>query len=116
MAAPIVMKRVALPTPCRLARDLWPLRTSLEISYNVLSSTERESLGWKRSRRAIEPSDPRDIHAIGPSLALRTVRDGFLTLMTRHSIVSVTAAARADARGGKQDATMARLCSDEVVV
>src|SRR5713101_1707991 len=30
--------------PCRLARDLWPLRTSLEISNNVFSSTEREPL------------------------------------------------------------------------
>jgi hypothetical protein len=29
-----------------IGRDLWPLRTSLEISKNVFSSTEREPLGW----------------------------------------------------------------------
>lgn len=101
--------------PGRLARDLWPLRTFLEISNIVFSSTEREPLGWSCSLRAIGPSYPRDVHAIGPSLALGALRDGFLTLMTRHSIVSVTAAARADARGGTQDATMARWCSEEVV-
>jgi hypothetical protein len=41
-----------------------------------------------------------------PSVALEAVRDGLLTLTTLHSIVVSTASARADARGGKKDATM----------
>ena len=52
----------------------------------------------------------------GPSVALGAVRDGLWTLTTLHSIVVATALARADVRGEKQDATMARCCKDEVVV
>ena len=52
----------------------------------------------------------------GPSVALGALGDCLLTLTTLHSIVVSTASARADARCGKQDATMARWCEDEVVV
>ena len=51
-----------------------------------------------------------------PSVALGAVRACLLTLTTLHSIVVSTASARTDARGGQKDTTMARLCSDEVVV
>ena len=67
-------RRGLLPTkphPCRFARDLWPLRTSLQISENVLSSTEREPLGWDRRCRTVGPSYPRDVHNLGSFLALR---------------------------------------------
>jgi hypothetical protein len=55
-------------------------------------------------------------HLTGSSVALGAVWDGLLTLATLHSIVVLIASARADARGEKQDATMARWCEDEVVV
>jgi hypothetical protein len=51
----------------------------------------------------------------GPYVALGALRDGLLTLTTLYSIVVSTASARADARGGKQDATRARLCEEDVV-
>src|SRR5262249_37814451 len=49
----------ATPPPCRLARDRWPLRTSLERAENVFASTARAPLGWERRRSAPEPSSPR---------------------------------------------------------
>ena len=51
----------------------------------------------------------------GSSAALGALRECRLTLTTLHSIVVATASARADARGGKQDATRACLCEEEVV-
>jgi len=51
----------------------------------------------------------------GSSAALGALRECRLTLTTLHSIVVTTASARADARGGKQDATRACLCEEEVV-
>jgi hypothetical protein len=47
------------PHPCRFARDLWSLRTSLTISENVFSSMDREPLGGYRRCRAVGLSYPR---------------------------------------------------------